>query len=76
MRDMMHIVETDENGNNGYQISCEWAKALQRGQSALQTDGLKQVAFYRFNTNAYKILCKAVCVSFEKRCYALKALME
>lgn len=56
----MHIVETDEHCHQSYEISCEWAKALQHGQSALQTEGIKRVGFYRFNPNIFKVKGKSV----------------
>ncbi|KAJ3171377.1 hypothetical protein HDU87_008335 [Geranomyces variabilis] len=38
--DLMVVVETDEDCHAEYELSCEWAKALQHGQSALMTEGV------------------------------------
>ncbi|KAJ3162312.1 hypothetical protein HDU86_004792 [Geranomyces michiganensis] len=53
--DLLAIVETDEDAHCEYEISCEWAKALQHGQSALQTEGVKRVCFVRFNPSAWHV---------------------
>ncbi len=55
VRDMMFIIETDENGHVSYQINCEWAKALQHGQSALQTETIRRVCFIRLNSSAWRV---------------------
>ncbi len=53
--DLMSIIETDENGHESYDISCEWAKALQHGQSALQTETIRRVCFVRLNSSGWKV---------------------
>ena len=67
MTNMMFIIETDENNHAGYQISCEWAKALQHGQSALQTDNIKRVCFIRFNPSSWKVNDETVRYPLKKR---------
>lgn len=51
---LMAIVETDEGGHRQYEVSCEWAKALQHGQSAIQTEGVRRVCFVRLNPDAWR----------------------
>lgn len=55
VKDLMVIIETDENGHTSYEVNCEWAKALQHGQSALQTETIKRICFIRLNSSAWRV---------------------
>jgi len=74
--DIMFIVETDEHNHEDYQISCEWAKALQHGQSGIQTDKIKRVCFLRFNPDVWKVQDVTQTYPFKDRLQDLKNLME
>lgn len=77
-QDFMVIVETDEHGhgNGNYEISCEMAKALQHGQSALLTPGISRVAFIRFNPDAWKVAGETQRMTFKEKLADLSALIE
>jgi hypothetical protein len=70
--DMMFIVETDESSHEHYELSCEWAKALQHGQSALQTEGIARVCFVRFNPNDWRVEGRPVKYKMKERFEDLK----
>ncbi|KAI9103105.1 hypothetical protein DFS34DRAFT_590670 [Phlyctochytrium arcticum] len=55
VNDMMIIVEADENGHRSYDIHCEWAKALEHGQSAIETDKIRRVCFIRLNSSTWPV---------------------
>jgi len=74
--DFMAIIETDENAHEGYQISCEWGKALQHGQSAIQTEGIERCCFIRFNPSAWKVNGKTSGYPLKTRFEDLKTLIE
>lgn len=74
--DLMAIVETDENAHEGYGEMCEWAKALEHGQSGLQTEGIERVAFIRFNPNAWKVSGQTIRFKFAERLEVLKDLIH
>jgi len=74
--DMMLIVETDERGHEGYELSCEWAKALQHGQSSIQTPGIKRCCFIRFNPDVWKVSGVTTRYPLKERLEDLKALIQ
>ncbi|KAJ3153092.1 hypothetical protein HDU86_005390 [Geranomyces michiganensis] len=74
--DLLAVVETDEDCPAEYELSCEWAKALQHGQSALMTDGVKRVAFVRFNPSTWKVGGVAVQCDMTSRLEELGGLIE
>lgn len=74
--DLMAIVETDENAHENYLEICEWAKALNHGQSGLQTDGIARVAFIRFNPDTWKVAGSTVRFKFTERLEVLRDLIR
>jgi len=74
--ELMFIIETDEGSHENYELSCEWAKALQHGQSALQTEGVARVCFIRLNPNGWRIAGKLVKYKMKERFEDLKQLMQ
>ena len=76
--DFMAIVETDERAHDSpnYEISCEMTKALQHGQSALQSDNVHRVAFIRFNPDAWKVAGETVRMKLKEKLSDLSALIE
>ncbi|KAI8585231.1 hypothetical protein BDZ88DRAFT_35247 [Geranomyces variabilis] len=73
---LMAVVETDEDRHAEYELSCEWAKALQHGQSALMTDGVKRVAFVRFNPSTWKVGGVTVQCAMKSRLEELGGLIK
>ncbi|KAJ3160946.1 hypothetical protein HDU86_008309 [Geranomyces michiganensis] len=74
--DLMATIETDEDGHGDYELSCEWAKALQHRQSALMTDGVKRVAFVRFNPSPWKVTGVTVRCALQSRMEVLGDLIQ
>jgi hypothetical protein len=74
--DMMFIIETDECSHENYELSCEWAKALQHGQSAFQTEGVSRVCFIRINPNNWWVAGKPLKYKMKERFEDLKQLMQ
>jgi hypothetical protein len=72
---MLAIIEVDEFRHKTYAIDCEWSKLLQHVQSAMQTDGVEQVLFIRFNPDGYKH-AQDKRENFPKRLEKLRQLVQ
>lgn len=72
----MAIVETDERAHQSYQISCEWAKALQHGQSGIMTEGIARVSFIRFNPDTWKVAGRISTYPLKERLQDLVDLIK
>lgn len=69
---LMVIIETDERGHSGYAADCEWSKTLKHAQSALQTDGVANVLFIRFNPDTWMAAGIKKRVSLDERLDVLR----
>ncbi|KAJ3156877.1 hypothetical protein HDU86_003412 [Geranomyces michiganensis] len=76
VEDLMALVETDEDAHAEYELSCEWAKALQHGQSALMTEGIKRVAFIRFKPSPWKVAGVTVRCAIKSRLEELGGVID
>lgn len=73
---MLIIVETDEFRHISYKLDHEWSKLLKHCQSAIQTDGIKQVLFIRFNPDQLDTRQPLNEDALQERFSVLKTLIE